>query len=61
MAAAPSPWRARKAMSASAFGASPHAADMSVKATRPRTNSRLRPKRSPSRLPEMSATAKASG
>ena len=61
IAAAASPCRARNRMSASAFGASPQAADITVNATRPTTKSRLRPQRSPSREPVMRATAKASG
>ena len=58
--AAPKPWTARAAMSASMLGASAEAALARVKIPRPTTNMRLRPKRSPSAAPVSRKTAKAS-
>ena len=47
-------------MSASIAGASAPRAEATVKIARPMTNSRLRPKRSPSAAPVRSRTAKVS-
>ena len=46
--AAPTPCRARAAISTSTFGASPQSADAIVNPSRPMRNTRRRPKRSPS-------------
>ena len=48
--------RARAQISALASGASPHSAEVSAKPSMPNTNSRRRPRRSPSRLPAISST-----
>jgi hypothetical protein len=56
--AAPAPCTARAAISHSIPGATAHAADASVNSTRPATNSRLRPYRSPSAAPVSSSTAR---
>ena len=51
--AAPSPWTARAAISISMFPAAAHTTEVTVKSTRPTTNSRLRPSRS-ARKPALS-------
>ena len=56
--AAPAPWIARAATSASIDGASAASALAPVKTPRPIVNMRLRPKRSPSAAPVSSSTAK---
>jgi len=58
--APPIPCAARAAISASTDGASAAAAEASVKMPRPMTNSRRRPKRSPSAAPVRSRTANVS-
>jgi hypothetical protein len=58
--AAPNPWTARAAMSASMLGASADAALASVKIDSPATNIRLRPNRSPRAAPVSRKTANAS-
>ena len=51
MNAAPSPCSARHAISIPEFTARPLSSDATVKTTRPKRNSRLRPSRSPARPP----------
>ena len=58
--AAPNPWIARAATSASIEGARAAAALAAVKMPTPTANMRLRPKRSPSAAPVSSSTANAS-
>ncbi len=58
--AAPRPWRARDAISASVVEASAAAAEATVKTTMPTANIDLRPKRSPSAAPVSRKTAKLS-
>jgi hypothetical protein len=56
--AAPAPWTARAAISQPMVGARAQAADATTNSTRPPTNRRRRPKRSPSAVPVISKTAK---
>ena len=56
MAAAPSPWKQRAAMSIPSEGAAPQSAEPSVKTARPARKSGLRPSMSASR-PKVSKTA----
>jgi hypothetical protein len=56
--AAPTPWRARAAISDAALSASAQAAEAAMKRARPAANIRARPKRSPSAAPVSSSTAK---
>jgi hypothetical protein len=55
--AAPAPWTARAAMSAAVLGATAASAEATVKSPRPATNTRRRPKRSPSAAAGSSRTA----
>ena len=55
--AAPRPWIARAAISASVLGASAAAADAAVNTASPATNIRRRPNRSPSAAPVSRNTA----
>ena len=56
--APPAPWRARAMMSVSMLVDIAASAEAAVKMARPMTNSRRRPKRSPSAAPVSSSTAK---
>src|SRR5690349_10744514 len=61
MSSAPNaPWTTRAAIRVPGVGAAAHSADAVVKPTIPTMNTRRRPKRSPSRPPVISSTAKAS-
>ena len=51
ISAAPSPWRARNAISCPSVEARPFSSEADVKITSPTRNTRLRPRRSPARPP----------